>query len=190
MISMTVLALCQFATRPVRRLVLTDRLGTNPEHRINPAIFGRRSNSPFAIARPGPISCPAGDLMKPILTLVFAVFTATAALAQSGEGVEFDGMIFSADEINLNELKWKKRPLVVFADTPNDPRFIEQMEYIEGRLSALEALDVIVITDTEPEAKTDIRRKPAPWHVREITRAIDKLPARQRELRESAAGDS
>lgn len=149
--------------------------------------------------------------MKPILTLVFAVFTATAALAQSGEGVEFDGMIFSADEINLNELKWKKRPLVVFADTPNDPRFIEQMEYIEGRLSALEALDVIVITDTDPEAKTDIRRKlrprgfglvgiakdgsiflrkPAPWHVREITRAIDKLPARQRELRESAAGDS
>ena len=149
--------------------------------------------------------------MKPILTLVFAVFTATAALAQSEEGAPFDGMIFSGDEINLNELKWKKRPLVVFADTPNDPRFIEQMEYIEGRLSALEALDVIVITDTDPEAKTDIRRKlrprgfglvgiakdgsiflrkPAPWHVREITRAIDKLPARQRELRESAAGDS
>ncbi len=149
--------------------------------------------------------------MKPILTLVFAVFTATAALAQSEEGTPFDGMIFSADGINLNELKWKKRPLVVFADTPNDPRFIEQMEYIEDRLSALKALDVIVITDTDPAAQTDIRRKlrprgfglvgiakdgsiflrkPAPWHVREITRAIDKLPARQRELRDGSAGDS
>ncbi|MGX0878171.1 hypothetical protein ACSSV4_002868 [Roseovarius sp. MBR-154] len=149
--------------------------------------------------------------MRHILSFVFAVFTASAAVAQQTDGAGLDGMIFSGDEINLNELKWIKRPLVVFADTPNDPRFIEQMEYIEGRLSALEALDVIVITDTDPAAQTDIRRKlrprgfglvgiakdgsiflrkPAPWHVREITRSIDKLPARQRELREGAAGDS
>lgn len=149
--------------------------------------------------------------MKYILSLVFAVFTASAAFAQQKADAALDGMIVGADEINLSELMWIKRPLVVFADTPNDPRFIEQMEYIEDRLAALEVLDVIVITDTDPAARTDIRRKlrprgfglvgiakdgsiflrkPAPWHVREITRAIDKLPARQRELREGSAGDS
>lgn len=149
--------------------------------------------------------------MKPILTLVFAVFTATATLAQGEAGADLDNMIFSADEINLNELKWIKRPLVVFADTPNDPRFIEQMKYIHGRLAALEVLDVIVITDTDPAAQTDIRRKlrprgfglvgiskdgsiflrkPAPWEVREIVRSIDKLPERQREMRERPLGDS
>lgn len=28
-------------------------------------------------------------------------------------------------------------------------------------------------------------RKPFPWHVREITRSIDKMPMRQREIREA-----
>ena len=28
-------------------------------------------------------------------------------------------------------------------------------------------------------------RKPFPWHVREITRSIDKMPMRQREIRDA-----
>ena len=149
--------------------------------------------------------------MKHILSLVFAVFATSAALAQQDADAGLDGMIFSADEINLSDLMWIKRPLVVFADTPADPRFVEQMGYISERLDALEERDVVVITDTDPEARSDIRRKlrprgfglvligkdgviylrkPAPWHVREIVRSIDKLPARQRELRERPAADS
>jgi hypothetical protein len=35
-------------------------------------------------------------------------------------------------------------------------------------------------------------RKPFPWDVREISRSIDKMPMRQREIRENkdASGDS
>ena len=65
--------------------------------------------------------------------------------------------------------------------------------------------DVIVLTDTDPDARAPIRmqlrprgfmlvlvdkdgnvelRKPMPWTVRELTRSIDKMPNRQREIDE------
>lgn len=149
--------------------------------------------------------------MKHILSFVFAVFAATAVLAQDEGGTSFDDLIFNADEISLSELMWIKRSIVVFADTPADPRFIEQMEYLRSRPEALTSRDVVVITDTDPAARSEFRRKlrprgfglvlmgkdgeiylrkPAPWHVREIVRSIDKLPARQREMREGSAGDT
>ena len=65
--------------------------------------------------------------------------------------------------------------------------------------------DVIILTDTDPTAGSDARarlrprgfglvvmgkdgrvaqRKPVPWDVREIGRAIDKMPLRQQEIRD------
>jgi len=147
--------------------------------------------------------------MKYALSLVFAAFAALAAVAQDADDPTPEDMIISAQGVTLDEFRWVKRPLVVFADTPNDPRFNEQMEYLRAELPALDARDVIVITDTDPSADTSIRRtlrprgfglvlvgkdgtiqlrKPTPWAIRELTRAIDKLPARQQELRERGTG--
>jgi hypothetical protein len=147
--------------------------------------------------------------MKYALSLALAALVTTAAAAQDADEKSTENMIISADDVELDDFRWVKRPLVVFADTPNDPRFAEQMEYLEGGLSALEARDVIVITDTDPEARTEIRRKlrprgfglvgiakdgsiflrkPTPWAIREITRSIDKLPTRQQELRDRGSG--
>ncbi|MEI4231988.1 DUF4174 domain-containing protein [Roseovarius sp. D22-M7] len=144
--------------------------------------------------------------MKYALSLVFAAF---AAVAQDADEKPVDDMIVSAEDVELDSFRWVKRPLVVFADTPNDPRFNEQMEYLRDGISALRARDVIVITDTDPSAQTDVRRelrprgfglvlvgkdgtiqlrKPTPWAIRELTRSIDKLPARQQELRERGTG--
>ena len=106
--------------------------------------------------------------------------------------------------MDLSEFLWTKRPIVVFADTPNDPRFIEQMSFLNADIPALLLRDIVVLTDTDPEARSDLRRKlrprgfmlvlmdkdgqiaqrkPFPWTVREISRAIDKMPLRQEELR-------
>ena len=106
---------------------------------------------------------------------------------------------------DLSEFHWKKRPVVVFADSENDPAFIEQMELLEARTDALIERDVVVLTDTDPAARSALRlkmrprgfmlvlvgkdggiklRKPFPWDVREISRSIDKMPIRQREIRE------
>ena len=148
--------------------------------------------------------------MKTILSLVLTVFIATSAFAQDSDDTTASASILSADTVDLKDFLWIKRPLVIFADTPADPRFIEQMGYITERLDVLTSLDVVVITDTDPAAGSDLRkalrprgfglvllgkdgviylRKPAPWHVREIIRTIDKLPMRQQELRERP-GDS
>jgi hypothetical protein len=110
----------------------------------------------------------------------------------------------AAEGLTLAEFQWLARPVVVFADTPADPRFIEQMELLTERAEALLERDVVIIVDTDPSARSDIRtelrprgfsivvlskdgtvgmRRPAPRDVREIVRAIDNFQLRQEELR-------
>lgn len=126
--------------------------------------------------------------------------------ALSAEDLLPDPPVFEASDTALEDWLWLKRPIVVFADSPADPRYVQQMELILERIDALVLRDVVVITDTDPQARSDIRkdlrprgfmlvvlskdgnvviRKPAPWDVREISRSIDKLPLRQQEIRDS-----
>ena len=114
-------------------------------------------------------------------------------------------IIFDASEINLTELVFIARPVVVFADNANDPQFGRQIDLLEADLSGLALRDVIIIVDTDPAARSDVRqtlrprgiglvlidkdgrvaqRKPAPWDVRELTRAIDKMTTRIQEIRD------
>jgi hypothetical protein len=130
------------------------------------------------------------------------VLLSTAVIASAEDMV--DGPLFvTMQEVDLEELKWKKRPVVVFADSDADPAFIEQMSLLHAREEALRERDVLVITDTDPAAQSDLRkklrprgfmlallskegevflRKPFPWDVREISRSIDKQPLRKREV--------
>ena len=101
---------------------------------------------------------------------------------------------------------WENRPIVVFADSAQDPRFSEQMDFLRQETEALVERDVVILTDTNPSAQSDLRtklrprgftlilvgkdggvklRKASPWDVREISRVIDKMPMRQREMREA-----
>jgi hypothetical protein len=111
--------------------------------------------------------------------------------------------VLEAANVALADLRWLKRPVVVFADTPADPAFQMQMRLLEAAPEPLAERDVVVIIDTDPKAKTEVRqklrprgfslvlmdkdgavtlRKPLPWDVREITRAIDKMPLRREEI--------
>lgn len=112
---------------------------------------------------------------------------------------------FEASEVVLDDFLWLARPVIVFADTPADPRFQEQMDLLSERTGALAERDVVIIIDTDPQANSDIRRKlrprgfmltlvgkdggvklrkPLPWSVREINRSIDKMPMRRQEIRD------
>lgn len=165
------------------------------------------------------------EAIKPFIWAIFLVVAAGTGTAQgaaetnvaeaAGDAVATDAvpddqmleeqMILSADETTLEDWLWLKRPLVVFADNPADPRYVEQMQLIIERYDVLDDRDVTVITDTDPAAQSSVRqklrargfmlviiakdgtivaRKPAPWDVREISRSIDKLPLRQQEIRD------
>ncbi|WP_370401885.1 DUF4174 domain-containing protein [Sulfitobacter sp. JB4-11] len=144
--------------------------------------------------------------MKRLIPLVFTALLAAAASAQATDGTAPEILFAPADMADLNEFRWKKRPILVFADSENDPAFIEQMELLSNREEALLERDVIVLIDTDPAARSPLRlkmrprgfmltlvgkdggvklRKPFPWDVREITRSIDKMPIRQREIRDA-----
>lgn len=136
-------------------------------------------------------------------------FSAVAAYAQEPgtyeQWQEDPTRVFDSAEVHLADLQWLVRPLVVFADTPNDPRFVRQMELLLARMDELAERDVIVLTDTDPAAMSELRthlrprgfmltllakdgsvafRKPQPWDVREISRSIDKMPLREQEIRD------
>lgn len=103
----------------------------------------------------------------------------------------------------LAEYLWTARPIVIFAPSDEDPRLKQQLAWLEARKDEMEERDVVVLTDTDPSNPSELRakyhprdfqllligkdgqvklRKPFPWNVRELSRAIDKMPMRRQEI--------
>lgn len=146
-----------------------------------------------------------------LLCTVLVTLVASVATAQSEDPLlilplweEDRTAVFDATGFEIEAFRWVARPVVVFAESPADPRFRQQMDLLAARPDDLADRDVIILVDTDPDAQSAWRtrlrpngfmlvimgkdgevelRKPAPWDVREITRTIDKMPLRQQELR-------
>lgn len=143
--------------------------------------------------------------MRTLRTILVAALLPLASIAAAQDAGGF--VPNQATEVVLGDLLYVKRPIAVFADSPNDPNFVRQMELLARDPAALESRDVIVVVDTDPEARTEWRqklrprgfslvlmdkdlkpviRKPLPWEVREIANAIDKFPLRRQEIQQGA----
>lgn len=143
--------------------------------------------------------------MRTLLALVLATFLPLAAVAADGVDLAEDLYLHPAGDSDLSEFLWTKRVLVVFADTEADPRFQKQIEMLTEGREVMQARDVVVLTDTDPDVLSPVRkklrprgfalvwvdkdgviklRKPAPWSVRELTASIDKTPMRAQEVRD------
>ncbi len=139
------------------------------------------------------------------LLFIFGILVAFPLGATDGTESLTDEVIIGEMDTDLSEFLWKKRLLVVFADSEADPRFIQQMDKVQDRLADLAERDVVVLTDTNPGSDSQLReefhprgfmivlvakdgsillRRPAPRDVRELSRSIDKLPLRQQEMRD------
>jgi len=151
--------------------------------------------------------------MRAITALFLSLLLSAPVFAQDAEEAnapevteEPTLLIVEAEDVTLEQYLWISRPLVVFADSPLDPRFEEQIELLLADAEELMIRDVVVITDTCPEDCSGFReklrprgfalvligkdgqvklRKPSPWDVREITHAIDKWPIRLKEIRDA-----
>lgn len=153
--------------------------------------------------------------MKPLYMLVLTAFLPLAAFAQTTtETVEAPPMVGAspivAADVHPDELIWLKRPVVVFADSPFDPSFTRQMDFLAADRGELAERDVVIVTDTDPKTLSEWRRKlrprgfslvlmdkdgeaklrkPLPWDLREIIRSIDKFPlVRQEALERHPSG--
>ena len=147
--------------------------------------------------------------MKLLLVIALAGFVPAAVLAQDQPAEPVAAELGSgtaplaAADVDLADFVWTRRPLVVFADNPADPAYIQQMLLLAEDAAALAERDVVLIVDTDPAARTALRqklrprgfslvwidkdgsvrlRKPSPWTVREIVQAIDKTPLRLEEI--------
>jgi len=152
--------------------------------------------------------------MKPVFSLVAALFVilsvSPAPAIEEDVGDRPELPLMDASDVSLEQFKWENRLIVVFADSPLDPSFKQQMEKLREEVPALVVRDVVVVTDTNPEGKSSLRqklhprnfglvligkdgevklRKPSPWDMREISRSIDKWPIRQQEIRENLGKD-
>lgn len=106
-------------------------------------------------------------------------------------------------DTDLSSYRWTHRPIVVFANSPEDVNYTRQIKMLESGLNQLLVRDVVVLTDTNPSEVSPLRellrprgfallligkdgqvklRKPFPWSARELSRAIDKMPMRRQEL--------
>ena len=107
------------------------------------------------------------------------------------------------DVPELADFLWIARPLVVFADSDRDPRYIQQMRMIEEGMEPLTERNVVVLTDTDPPAAGPLRRdlrprgfgvvlididgkvalrRPTPTPVRDIGSLNDRMPSRREEI--------
>ena len=169
--------------------------------------------------------------MKLLSTLAIAMFLPTAVLAQAaaqaaeGSAVPQDALdtlpedvpaeavqdevggllVLDAAEADIDSFLWVLRPLVIFANTPADPAFQQQLAEILERAEEFETRDVVVITDTDPGSNSSARqrlrprgfmlaiidkdgevkqRRPSPRSARELMAVIDRFPLRRQEMLE------
>lgn len=144
--------------------------------------------------------------MKFVTAFCLAIASAAAAVAEPARPVLAP---VPAAEVSLDDFLWAGRPLVIFADSPDDPAFQLQLRNLAEDAGELIKRDVVIVTDSDPAAHSEARerlrprgfsmvliekdgavmlRKPLPWSVREIIHAIDKFPLRQEEIREGQTG--
>jgi hypothetical protein len=151
--------------------------------------------------------------MKHLNRRHFVLLAALAPLVAAAEDAPASAPDFApvpAAEVVEADLLYVRRPVIIFADSPNDPAFIRQMELLPRHYAELAARDVILIVDTDPANPSPLRRKlrprgfslvlmdkdwkpsirkPLPWEGREIVNSIDKMPiARSEALERNPAG--
>jgi hypothetical protein len=155
---------------------------------------------------------------------IFAIFLTILPLAAQGQGAETVAVgdpaavvddtagptgtpadPLAAADVVLGDLIFVKRPVIVFADTPNDPNFVRQMRLLSRDAGELADRDAVVIVDTDPDARSEARRQfrprgfslvlvdkdgramrrlPLPAELREILNSIDRSPVRRQEVLE------
>ncbi|MGR3453563.1 DUF4174 domain-containing protein [Pseudooceanicola sp.] len=126
---------------------------------------------------------------------------AAATLARAADTPLFTPL--AAETGDLDAYRWEKRPVLVFAPSPEDPTFRRQIDLLERARPGLRDRDIVVLTDAAPGALGRLRtglalegfavllvgkdggvklRDDAPVAPERLFALIDRMPMRQREM--------
>ncbi len=104
---------------------------------------------------------------------------------------------------DLSQLKWEKRPVLLFAPTPQDPAYNRQIDLFAAAEDALAERDIVVLSDTDAKAPSHLRQGFQPGGFKlvlvgkdggvklerdgvvtpdELFAIIDRMPMRRREM--------
>jgi len=144
-------------------------------------------------------------LMKYFLLISMLLFNIAKASASDEINLSIIDLNSSNNSpITLSDFFGTKRVIIIFSNNSEDPNFTAQLNLLQRRKNNLNERDVVILTDTSPISKSNIRlklrpqgfvfiligkdgkialRKSRPWSVREISRSIDKMPLRKQEIK-------
>ena len=81
--------------------------------------------------------------MKFFTPIIFSISLAVAPVFANETVASKEAIIQEAAEISLSDFLWIHRPIIVLADSPDDPRFIKQMSLLRVDLSELAERDAM-----------------------------------------------
>ncbi|SDD62071.1 protein of unknown function [Paracoccus isoporae] len=111
----------------------------------------------------------------------------------------------AADTVDLDAFRWEARPVVVMAPSADDADFTRQMEVFAEAAAEIAERDMVIVTDTDPQADGTLRRKLSPQGfavyligkdggvkfsaaepvgMSRLAEIIDAMPMRRREMRD------
>lgn len=94
-------------------------------------------------------------LMKTKLGI--AIAAGAIAATQAGAAPELFRTL-PQDAPDLSDLRWEKRPVLLFAPSRDDPAYTRQMALFESARDALAERDIVVLSDTDPKAPSKLRQ--------------------------------
>jgi hypothetical protein len=92
----------------------------------------------------------------PLLTAV----TIAIAPMQGGAGGSGDAFaVLPTAVADLDAYRWKNRPVLLFAPSPDDPAYVGQSALLQAMPAGLLERDIVVLSDTEPKEDGALRRR-------------------------------
>ncbi|WP_102222722.1 DUF4174 domain-containing protein [Acidimangrovimonas sediminis] len=89
------------------------------------------------------------------IALAAACFAAVGATGAAAAAEVFRPL--PPDSGNLDQYRWNKRVVMIFAPSPQDPKYRDVTEALRARAAGLENRDLVVLTDTDPKAQGRLR---------------------------------
>lgn len=87
-----------------------------------------------------------------------AVMAGAMATAPAANAAEELFRPLPAEARDLGDMRWEKRPILVFAPAQSDPDYVRQMDLLRAAEAALAERDIVVLSDLDDRTPSPLRQ--------------------------------